>query len=369
MEVESVALKLNKRPDGRYAASVKIEGTNKRKYFYGKTQREVKQKMLEYQIKQEQGLTVVEVSELWQDKHWQEIRPGTQVCYSPALRRVQELFPRDFVKDVTPLDVKRTVDIVASQGLGKKSVETYLSVCSQIFDFAILMGQIKANPCAAVKVPKGLKQAKRKVPPEEYLDAIRNSIDEPFGLFAYMLLYTGLRRGELLALQWKAIDIEKRTISVYQKVDYAATGNQPEISDPKTEAGFRVVTLLDRLVPYLEKRRGKPEEYVFGGKRPLTMHQFQDRWRNYCIATGMYTEHKVPKMRRGKATTATVKKPAMTPHQLRHAYATLLYEADVSPKDAQKLLGHSRIDVTMDIYTEIREGRLSDISDKLNNLG
>ncbi len=64
--------------------------------------------------------------------------------------------------------------------------------------------------------------------------------------------------------------------------------------------------------------------------------------------------------------TKLVKEPSVTPHQLRHAFATMCYEAGIAPKDAQQLLGHSKVEVTMDTYTHIRKNRRTDIADKLN---
>ena len=62
-----------------------------------------------------------------------------------------------------------------------------------------------------------------------------------------------------------------------------------------------------------------------------------------------------------------VKEPSVTPHQLRHAFATVCFEMGVSAKDAQQLLGHSKIDVTLDTYTHIRAKRRGDVAEKLNN--
>ena len=61
-----------------------------------------------------------------------------------------------------------------------------------------------------------------------------------------------------------------------------------------------------------------------------------------------------------------VKRPSVTPHQLRHAYATMCYELGVDAKDAQQLLGHSKVEVTLDTYTHIRQARRSAVADKLN---
>ena len=123
---------------------------------------------------------------------------------------------------------------------------------------------------------------------------------------------------------------------------------------------------MDRLIPHLWKRYGKKQEYVFGSENPLTQSVYRTSWRNYCIETGLYTMKERTSTRNGKQYIQLVKVPAVTPHQLRHAYATMLFEADIDAKDAQQQLGHSRIDVTLDTYTHIRRKRLNDIAEKLN---
>ena len=360
--------KLKRRPDGLYQLSVVLEenGKKRRKYFYGKTQQEAKRKMMEWQEKQAAGRNFEEVADEWQEKHWKEIRAGTQVCYNPAHKRAVEAFSGVHIRDISPLDIKRSVDLMASQRYSYQSVATYLSVLRQVFDYAVTVGDVQANPTATINVPKGLPKGKRSVPDENQLELIRSNVDHPFGLFAYMLLYTGLRRGELLALQWQDIDFATKEITVSKTVSYAETGNKPIVGPTKSEAGTRTVILMDRLIPHLWKRYGKKQEYVFGSENPLTQSVYRTSWRNYCIETGLYTMKERTSTRNGKQYIQLVKVPAVTPHQLRHAYATMLFEADIDAKDAQQQLGHSRIDVTLDTYTHIRRKRLNDIAEKLN---
>ena len=106
------------------------------------------------------------------------------------------------------------------------------------------------------------------------------------GLFAFFLLYTGLRRGELLALKWEDIDFENHVINVRQAVTYG--GNQPKIKTPKTQAGNRKVALLDVLEAELKKTPVQSQKgYVFGGEKPLTASQMRVRWLDWCKEVGL----------------------------------------------------------------------------------
>ena len=360
--------KLKKRADGLYQISVVLveHGQKKRKYFYGKTQQEAKRKMAEYEQRLADGRSFEAVANDWQKKHWPEIAVGTQVCYNPAFNRALQEFGQQNIKDIAPLDIKRSLDVMASQKYAHHSVAIYLSVLTQIFDYAIMMSDISDNPTATISVPKGLQTSTRECPEDAQLDIIRTHVNDPFGLFPYMLLYTGLRRGEILALQWKDIDFGARTISVTKSVTYAGTGNQPVIKSTKTEAGNREIVLLDRLAKKLFPLQKKPDYYIFGGKTPLTQSIFRTAWRKYCLAAGLWKWKEVQRVHGRKKVTALVKEPSITPHQLRHAFATICFEIGIDPKDAQQLLGHSKLEVTMDTYTHIRKKRRADVAAKLN---
>ncbi|MBQ7901176.1 MAG: tyrosine-type recombinase/integrase, partial [Clostridia bacterium] len=121
-------------------------------------------------------------------------------------------------------------------------------------------------------------------------------------------------------------------------------GNKPILEDKtKTENSKRTVILLDRLAEKLPKNK---EGLLFGNDdgTPLTKKQFAYRWKKY-------------------QDTYNVK---LTAHQLRHAYATMLFEAGVDVKDAQELMGHSDINLTRQIYTHIRNERKEETAKKLN---
>ena len=368
--------KLKKRANGFYQVSVMVTeaGQPKRKYFYGHTQQEAKEKMMAWQADRAAGRSFEVVADEWQRKHWEEIADGTKTSYNPAYNRALGDFSGRAIKDITPMDVKRAISIMAKQNYAHHTVKIYLSVLNQIFNHAIFMQDVAINPTEQVKIPKGLSKTTRECPEDEKLEIIRQNVNiQPFGLFPYMLLYTGLRRGELLALQWRDIDLGARTISVTKSVTYAGTGNKAEIKSTKTEAGEREVVLLDRLAKILLPLRSAPDDYLFGGKEPLTQHVYTRRWRNYCLAVGLFDwkevqrqDKKAERAGQKKKTTVLIRVPNVTPHQLRHAYATMCFELGISAKDAQQLLGHSKIEVTMDTYTHIRKKRRDDVAAKLN---
>lgn len=115
---------------------------------------------------------------------------------------------------------------------------------------------------------------------------------------------------------------------------------------PKTDAGIRDVAMLACVEERLSvMAKGKSDaDFLFGGDKPLTKSAFRRKWQAYKKETGI----------------------DFTPHQLRHAYATLLYDAGIDEKVAQGLMGHSTIALTRDIYTHVRQSRLDSAASSLN---
>jgi integrase len=259
------------------------------------------------------------------------------------VKRAVEEFGDKHCQTITPKMISLFISRFASQGYAKKTVTTQLLVINLIMTHAVVEGDVEYNPAASVSIPKGLTRHRRELPSEADIETAKRSVKCPFGLFAYFILYTGCRRGEALALTYGDIDFTSRMIVINKSVYNES--NTPKLKEPKTEAGTRRVILLDVLASALPKNR-RADELVFPNEYGTLMSetQFQRQWELYTNATGITS----------------------TPHQFRHAYATILFEAGIEDKDAQELLGHANISTTKDIYTHITKKRMQATADKLN---
>ena len=162
-------------------------------------------------------------------------------------------------------------------------------------------------------------------------------------MFAYFLLNTGLRKGEALALKYSDLDFDKKTIHVNKTVEWV--GNVPNIKNhPKTDAGIRDVPLLDCLIDVIEHKNSDELLFPNASGELLRNGNFTRLWNKYRQETGL----------------------SITPHQLRHAYATILYDANIDIKTAQYILGHANIQTTMDIYTHLSQSRQDTAAEMLN---
>ena len=337
---------MRKRADGYYVKTVTVttpSGKKIRKSFYGKSEREINRKMTEFTKIQERGRTFREVATDWWEEAEPEIAVQTIKCYHPALSRAIEEFGEIPIKQISSKDMGFFLKKLASKGFAQKTVSNNKVVCSLIFKYALMQGEIEFNPATDVPLPKGLKKTERTAASKSDEAIIKASPDK--WIFPYIARYTGMRRGEILALQWKDIDFENNIIMVTKSAAYK--NNKPFIKEPKTEAGKRIVPLLNPLKAELLKRLGALDDYIVSDNNGtlLTNKRFSTLYSNYAKETGI----------------------TCTAHQLRHSFATIAFECGVPVKSVQEILGHAQISTTMDLYTDFRNDALKAASDLLNS--
>lgn len=332
--------KMYQRPDGLYEKILTIN--HKRIAFRGKSEREVTRKILEYHEAEERGPLFSDVAWDWREEHFDKLAYNSVRAYTKPFERVLEYFGADYIKDIKPSDVDKFVKYLALERYyAAQTVTAHLNITHMIFTYAVVHDIISVNPAEQVKVPKGLKKTSRRAPTDEEIEIVKANINKPFGLFYFFVLYTGCRRGEALAIQFKDIDRKNKVIHITKSVYYE--GCTPKIKKPKTKAGERTVPLLDILADKLPK--GKPDHFLFGGDSPLRKANMQDGIRSYKKKTGLN----------------------ISPHYLRHGYATILFEAGIDVKTAQSLLGHSDFQTTMNVYTHMSAEHAQKGGEKLND--
>ena len=345
------------RKDGRYQGSY-TDANGIRRYVYDRDPEQLWKKLQD--ITKPRELTFREIAEQWEARHREEITIRTWNNYAPHYQDILAKHGDTPISEVTALDVVNHLTAAKAQGYSATVVNSIRSVYRMIFDYAIANDHAKYNPVTSVRLPKGLKRGKRVAPTDEQIKTICTSIDAPFGLFPFFLLCTGMRKSEALALTWSDIDFDKCQISVTKSIDYTVGAN-PQIKTPKTEAGIRTVPIIDILYPRLTAAKERSGSlYVFpaqdstrGGKGGglMTLRGYEGAWLRYCTATGMINEDG---------------KPSIGAHNLRHGTATLMFELGVDELTTQRILGHSRVEITREIYTELREAQNAKSVGKFN---
>ena len=341
------AAMFTQRKDGRYMATY-TDATG-RHSIYDRDPEQLYHKLQKATApKEEKPLTFRDIAESWERQHREEIESRTWVNYLPHYNAIVAKHGNKQITDITAQAVANHLMQSKAQGYSATVVNTIRSIYRMIFDYAIINDYAQFNPVYSVKLPRGLKRGKREAPTDELIKKIFAAADHPFGLFPVFLLCTGCRKSEALALSWDDVDFKNREISITKSLDYAV-GASPKYKPPKTEAGTRTVPIVDILYNMLVKAHGeRTSDLIFpavasnrGGKGGglMTLRGYEGHWRNFCEYAGLLDDDG---------------KPVITAHNLRHGTATLMFELGVDELSAQRILGHSRIEITRDIYTDLR---------------
>ena len=386
------------RPDKRIQVSLtdgrRADGSPNRLWFYGHTRSEAEAAREQYKEFKKAGLRYedrkITLNE-WIDK-WVVMYDIDLVDYGYYIKRLRD--------DLGPLELRgiREGQLVESlsafEGKSKSGATKYRMIIKQVFHRAYRNHLIIDDPAADLDLPDGLTEGSHRALERWEIDFIVAHWREyPAGRWAMVMLFCGLRRGEMIALDWSAVDLEKRTLTVEAAVSFK--GRKRTVKDTKSSAGMRTLPIAGPLYEMLSETspalRSGPVCLSASGK-PITDDTVRKNWKTYCRAMTnvLNGREAIHPGRRSKAKDSSAKaadgynKPlceagdGLEPekvfscdmHDLRHTYATMLFEAGIEAKDAQYYLGHADLRMTVELYTHLTEERkkqtLSQVSDYLD---
>jgi len=301
----------------------------------------------------------------WWDKHVTELERGTQRSYLYPFNKAVAEFGNMQIDKISAADISALLLREKNRDKSYYYIAMVRCMIKQVFDYAIISKRLNFNPTLSVSVPKGAKRGRVEAPSKETIEIVKRNLDKPFGDFVAMLLYTGMRTEEAAALLW--IDIGEEFINVHNALDLSGT---PKLKSTKTKAGVRKIPILDPLKPYLVKpKKAALNDHVFNSKgHALTRGQIDYRWTRWCAAAGLADEITITVKYRDGTRERTRYVPLVHPHQLRHHFATVLFEAGFDELITQKIMGHESLDTTRRIYTSIREDFMDEQYKKLNDI-
>ncbi len=365
--------KKSRRADGLYKKSIVIgrdeKGNPTRKYFYGKTIREVDEKMAEYKLNMSRGtlsamenVTFHETAELWLNNYKSTLSEKMQARYSGIISKHLAPLSTMWVKDLKPFHLQGILNQMATKGYARKTIVTVKQTAAKILATAVLNDILYRNVFEAVEIPKASTTERLPITEEQKKLIVSTWAGHRMGLPALLMLYCGLRRGEVLALTWNDIDLEKKLVSVTKAVVY--TVNEAELKEPKSKAGRRIVPIPDAIIPALHASRENRSFLVCPSAEgeAMSAQSYKRAWESYMHYLNIQAGGRDASRSRPKL----VCMEPFTAHQLRHTYATMLYDAGVDVLTAQKLLGHADLQVTMKVYTHLSEERRQKSIDALN---
>ena len=301
------------------------------------------------------------------------------ICYSHYqvlernIRHLNDFIGDNDISNIRPMHISKVISVYARENphtkkpTSKRLLRSIVQTASLIFEFAVDNDLLIKNPAKNIRIPNNAPVTKRGALTDEEQVLIL-STQHRCQVTAMIMLLCGLRKGEIIALQWEDIDFANKTINVNKNASLIAV-NTYEIKQGTKNGKSRIVPfpnlLNDMLLIQKEQSKSKYLTYQTDG----TMHSptsFAQMWKSYettlnynangDLSRNYFNPKGVPKVLKH-----------ITPHMLRHTYATLLYTAGVDVLTASKLLGHSNVEVTLGIYTHLQEERAKLSIDNFNN--
>ncbi len=245
--------------------------------------------------------------------------------------------------DITALDIQAYINRLTEQGYGISTIKKQMQIVISPLRQAAAMHLIQADPSAGVKLPSETRLKKKTKSVEPYTEEEQKRIWEVVDRSDHLaiigvgvLLETGLRAGELIALRWEDVDIPRKRLRVSGTIiNPNASSTSVYQSGAKSKASNRIVPLTPKAIELLEKCKGRNDTWVFAGRG--------GRWLSYNNL-----------MKHIKQVCKNAHVPYRGAHAFRHTFATNCYYKGVDVKVLSKLLGHSDIGVTMNIYVSLR---------------
>lgn len=368
--------RLKKRDDGLYQKQVtagrKADGSYIRRTVYAKTQKELDEKAVFAKNMIQYGGYTLSATTTFGDLTavWMKSYGGTQ---SEKWRyRVQSLINNHLlptlgqikIKDLKQLTMQILINEKAKEGYATATLKQMKQTATRILDVAYEENMIRKNVFRKVTVPKK-KCNERKALSEKQIAMVNETWETHFmGYSAMIMMYCGLRRGELLALRWEDIDLVHDIISVSKSVEILK--NQPTIKTPKSDAGTRSIPIPNILHDVLIQVKGADSELVCPDSTGNIMSgsAYSSAWHSYMNHLNLYYG--------GSNASRTDDEELViepfTAHMLRHTYATLLYDAGVDAKSAQKYLGHANLELTLKVYTHLTKYKEDKSIENLNRM-
>lgn len=337
---------LKKRADGRYVC--KYHGIS----FYGRTQGEALAARDAYK---KDGCTQAPVEKTtfadyairWLYTYKANVKHQTFLQYARYLDRARDLLPDGAMSEITPSDIQHMYN-AALQDMGGWSINKFTTVIRSCFEGAFNDQVISRNPCRATSVnkPTGNIGSHRAIEPWERQLVLQAVGGHKVALFAMVLLYAGLRRGEALQLDIdRDVDFDAGLLSVSGAISFDS--NQPVNGTTKTKAGIRTIPLFRPLRDALQGKHGLLLPNTSGDI--MSQVSFRHAWASYLRY--LSDLHGSP--------------VHFTPHDLRHSFCTMLYDADVDMKTAASWMGHADEKMILRIYAHLSDLKRKDATEKV----
>ena len=347
-----------KRPSGSYAVVLYLgrDASGKKRQKWVTVQgnkKEAEKRLAELLTQAHNGMpidagkeTVSEFMERWlRDSVAHQTRPRTLESYSMHVRLyIEPVIGKVRLQKLAPTDIQAVISGVLGRGLSTTTARRVYATLHRALVCALKWGIVYRNVCDVVDAPREAEYEYNTPDNATVSRLIDSAMETPYGVAFHLMAFTGMRRGEVCALRWDQVDLDKGTLSIT-----GAVGREDGaliISSPKSATSRRMIHIGETTVRFLHAHRAEQAEYrlqlggVYEDNRLvftsptggiLDPGTLSKSWQRLCKREGM--KYRL--------------------HDLRHHHATALIENGVHIKAVQNRLGHSSPSLTMKIYAHV----------------
>lgn len=346
---------VRKRPDGRWEARLRLPD-NQRKSLYGDTRQEAVKELQAFQRQLEQGmpvaaekLTLAHYLHDWLDgirpptleyATWNSYEQFIRIHLIPAIGSTR-------LAKLTPQQLQKLYADKLAEGKSSTTVRHIHACLHKALEDALRFGLVQRNVASLVKAPPMRKHAMQVYSPDQARKLLTTAQGERLEAAYVLALSTGMREGELLALKWRDVDLDEGVIRIQTTLKRAPLGKRT-IGKPKTAGSRRKVMLTPTAQSALKRHKVRQLEERLQAGPGWQDHDlvFTNTVGNALDPTNFYRYQYKPLLKRAGL-------PYIRFHDLRHSAATLLLLSGVHPKVVSEMLGHSSINITLNLYSHV----------------
>lgn len=287
--------------------------------------------------------------EYWIDLKKKTVRPNTVRNYSERYERnIKNVIGNKLLTEVKPIHCQKIFSDMADEGYKTTTIYQTRIALYNMLEFAKENEVIITNPCkksvkSDIGKPSDKKEALTIYDQRRFLAAAKGQSYEYQYRFA---LQTGLRTGELVGLKWEDINFERKTLTIERSMEFRYKVGEWRVGPPKSKSGYRTIPLTDEAICILKAQKEKNRKLKVIDKEwadTVFLCRKGQPVKNSTYDTALFII----------CDKAGIKRFSM--HVLRHTFATRCIEGGMTPKTLQKILGHSNIGITMNLYVHITE--------------
>jgi len=357
-----------KRGDGRWCATLMLPD-GRRKSFYGRTKRDVLDKLEQAKSIRARGLPIVaehqtieQFLESWLEAKrprveyntWRAAREHASLHIVPTLGKLK-------LARLTAQQVQALYAALLGKGLSTTTVRHIHVTLKAALRSAVRLDLVARNVAELVDPPRPSEVEMRVLTRDQARAFLAATEGDRLHALFVLALTTGMRRGELLGLQWRDLILAEQTLQVRRSLTRSSQGFR--LAEPKTRKSRRMIRLSAPAAEALRQHRARQLEERM---HLADVYEDQDLVFARLIGTPLGPSQVTNKHFRPALARAGL--PQIRFHDLRHTAATLLLSARVNPKVVSEMLGHASISITLDIYAHVLPDMQQDAAEAMERV-